>query len=198
MTQHEFPPGPDQHISEAFFAAVARELERHPAGVSEYDLLTALRAEGYFSFMGQSPVPPHDLFCAHFLLFHALYRLHERAPRGQGTRLEIGPLKIRWLPHHAAEGAPARPDPLRAYYLDLANLRTTTARDVDELLASFWLRLQNRDRRAEALARLGLADPVDDAAIKRAYRRLAMEHHPDRGGDTASLQAINAALAVLL
>ena len=28
--------------------------------------------------------------------------------------------------------------------------------------------------------------------LKATYRRLALEHHPDRGGDTATMQAINA------
>ena len=28
--------------------------------------------------------------------------------------------------------------------------------------------------------------------LKVAYRRLAMQHHPDRGGDTATMKAINA------
>lgn len=27
--------------------------------------------------------------------------------------------------------------------------------------------------------------------LKKAYRRLCMEHHPDRGGDTATMQEIN-------
>ena len=31
---------------------------------------------------------------------------------------------------------------------------------------------------------------LDD--LKREYRRLAMLHHPDVGGDTATMQAINA------
>lgn len=30
---------------------------------------------------------------------------------------------------------------------------------------------------------------LDD--LKREYRRLVMIHHPDRGGDTATMQAIN-------
>jgi curved DNA-binding protein CbpA len=38
---------------------------------------------------------------------------------------------------------------------------------------------------------------VDDATIKRRYRRLAMRHHPDRGGDGVRLREINAALATL-
>ena len=31
--------------------------------------------------------------------------------------------------------------------------------------------------------------------VKAAYKKLAFEHHPDRGGDTASMQAINAEYA---
>lgn len=31
------------------------------------------------------------------------------------------------------------------------------------------------------------------AEVKAEYRRLAMLHHPDRGGDTATMQAVNAA-----
>ena len=34
-------------------------------------------------------------------------------------------------------------------------------------------------------------DPVD--TIKKAYRTLASKHHPDKGGDTAKMQSINAA-----
>ncbi|GAO35480.1 hypothetical protein SCT_0867 [Sulfuricella sp. T08] len=44
---------------------------------------------------------------------------------------------------------------------------------------------------------LRLADPVDDPEIKRRYRELAMEHHPDRGGEMEKLQAINAAKGLL-
>lgn len=28
--------------------------------------------------------------------------------------------------------------------------------------------------------------------LKKEYRRFAMKHHPDHGGDTATMQAINA------
>ena len=89
---------------------------------------------------------------------------------------------------------PTIPDLLRAYYLDLTHLEKTGKQEVLELLDTFWLRFARHDRRAEALAALGLADPVDDATIKRRYRELAMEHHPDRGGEIEKLQTINAAM----
>lgn len=44
---------------------------------------------------------------------------------------------------------------------------------------------------------LGVARDATADDVKRAYRRLAMQHHPDRGGDQALFQDINEAYAVL-
>jgi hypothetical protein len=90
------------------------------------------------------------------------------------------------------------PDSLRAYYLDLTHLYQTGTAEVETLLNAFWQRLTRNDQREEALQVLGLADPVDDASIRRRYRELVMQHHPDRGGETARLQLLNAAAATLL
>ena len=84
------------------------------------------------------------------------------------------------------------------YYLDFANLENTSAREVDEMLAGFYIKLNNKDKRQDALQVLGLQDPVDDHTIKQQYRRLAMEHHPDRGGDNERLQQINGAVKILI
>ncbi|WP_455234636.1 DNA-J related domain-containing protein [Thiogranum longum] len=188
----------DTTIEESFINQVADILKRHPEGLSEHQLLHRLHELGYFSFLGGSPWQPHALFCAHFLLFHVLYRLRELAWREQLANLEINPLKICWSDYQAGENAVGAADPLREYYLDLSNLQRTSERDVDELLASFWVRFQREDQREDALAILGLSDPVDDTTIKQTYRQLAMQHHPDRGGETERLQAINAAVKVLL
>jgi hypothetical protein len=188
----------DRALGEEFLDCVAGLLQQHPAGLSEHQLLRLLCDAGYLPFLGASPWEPHALFCAHFLLFHALYRLRDRSWEAQQAHLEIRPLNIRWQAYRGGQGGLARPDSLRDYYLDLSNLEQTSARDVDELLAAFWVRFQRRDQRAEALMELGLSDPVDDATIKRTYRQLAMRHHPDRGGDTARLQVINAAVRALL
>ena len=89
-------------------------------------------------------------------------------------------------------------DPLRDYYLDWSQLETTTQADVEEMLNHFWEKYVRHDRRAEALEVLELAADADEAAIRAQYRRLAMRHHPDRGGDTARLQLINEAADLLL
>jgi hypothetical protein len=188
----------DRALGEEFLASVAGLLHQHPAGLSEHQLLRRLYDAGHLPFLGASPWEPQALFCAHFVLFHALYRLRDRAWQAQQAHLEIRPLNIRWQPYHGGQGGLARPDTLREYYLDLSNLEQTSARDVDALLAAFWVRFQRRDQRAAALMELGLSDPVDDATIKRTYRQLVMQHHPDRGGETERLQVINAAVKALL
>ena len=44
---------------------------------------------------------------------------------------------------------------------------------------------------------LGVAKTATPDEIKRAYRKLASQHHPDKGGDTAKFQEIEAAYRVL-
>ena len=44
---------------------------------------------------------------------------------------------------------------------------------------------------------LGLSRDSSDDEIKKAYKKLAMKHHPDRGGDTAEFQNIQEAYATL-
>lgn len=46
-------------------------------------------------------------------------------------------------------------------------------------------------------AALGVPKTASADEIKRAFRKLASQHHPDKGGDTAKFQAIQAAYAVL-
>ncbi|MFO7857445.1 MAG: J domain-containing protein, partial [Ectothiorhodospiraceae bacterium] len=44
---------------------------------------------------------------------------------------------------------------------------------------------------------LGLDDDADGQTVRQQYRRLAQRHHPDKGGDTETLQKINEAMMVL-
>jgi len=46
-------------------------------------------------------------------------------------------------------------------------------------------------------ATLGVAENATQDEIKKSYRKLASQHHPDRGGDTATFQTIQAAYDVI-
>jgi hypothetical protein len=184
-------------LPEAFIIALQIELEKNVTGISEYDLITSLKEQGYFDFI-KSPALPHELFRAHFLLFHALYLLRDKFLKNKQYQLDIHVLNVELLPYAEGKQELQQVDKLRDYYLDISNLDSTSENDVYDLLASFWNgydRFKNRD---EALAELGLKDPVDNKIIKDKYRKLVMQYHPDRGGDTEKLQKLNDVIKLLL
>lgn len=45
--------------------------------------------------------------------------------------------------------------------------------------------------------RIGVAKDASDSEIKKAYRKLALQHHPDKGGDAEKFKEISEAYAVL-
>lgn len=184
-------------IPEAFIQALQLELEKHPDGVGEYDLMQALKSQGYFDFLS-NPAQPHELFHAHFFLFHSLYLLRNIFLENETYLLNIHTLKIYLLPYCKGENNLQEEEKLMAYYLDFSHLENTSEDDVYDMLASFWNKYNRFDNREEALAELGLKDPVDDKIIKQEYRRLIMQHHPDRGGDTEKLQKLNDIIKSLL
>ena len=54
------------------------------------------------------------------------------------------------------------------------------------------------DPRLQALALLGLAPGASPAEIRRAYRRLAKNHHPDLGGEVTAFHSLDAAYRLLV
>lgn len=50
---------------------------------------------------------------------------------------------------------------------------------------------------ANAYETLGVPKGASEAEIKKAYRKMAAQHHPDRGGDTARFQEIQSAYETL-
>lgn len=184
-------------MSPALAETLLAILRAHPDGLSEHDLIRKL-AHDDPAFGPDAYTDELSLFQCHFILYHHLYRLRDELWNEREGDLAIHCLKIVLHPFQDGTGhLPATPDPLRAYYLDISHLEKTGKQEVLEMLDTFWLRFARHDRRAEALAALGLADPAEDAEIKRRYRELAMEHHPDRGGEMEKLQAINAAMGQL-
>ncbi len=193
---------PDQLLPEGFAAALLSELRAAPQGLSEYQLIRQL-AERFPASLFAEPGALQDplrLFQLHFLLFHQLYRLSDQlAP--DSLSLQIHALSIRLLPRSDSAPGLQQVDPLRAYYLDWQQWRDTHAEDVQRLLDGFWRR-QGRgmvapDELAQALETMELEQPTDARAVKQRYRALVRVHHPDRGGSTARVQAINQAMLIL-
>mgnify|MGYP001824949680 FL=1 len=138
------------------------------------------------------------LFQKHFLLFHALYCINRQRVADRQGALHISPLLIISLAYVEASTQIGEPDELADYYLNIENLQGTTEDNVNDLLDAFWVRYLNNEQRGDALQVLGLSDPVTDRQIVQRYRKLAAVHHPDKGGETGKIQAINEAYAVLI
>lgn len=172
-------------------------LEDHPEGVSEHALLKRLAERDVSLFNENYFHSPLGLFQCHFLLFHCLYLLRNEL-RTTWQDMNIHCLRIQLIPYRDTPSEyPALPDPLADYYLDLDNLESTDEADVLAMLDSFWKRFAGDDQRDEALAVMELASPTSYPDIKQQYRRLAMQHHPDRGGDPAQFQRLEWAMGVL-
>lgn len=173
-------------------------LRARPEGVTELDLMERLAAEGWSWFDGDARAEPEGLFRAHFLLFHVLYRMRAGL-RPHGLDVRVHCLDVRLVPMEriAEPRGVAAHDGLAAYYLDRSNLEGMDADAVERLIAEGWARIRRYGERQEALAVLGLEADADPRTVREAYRRLAMHHHPDRGGDTETLQRINEAYRTL-
>ncbi|MDF1764280.1 MAG: DNA-J related domain-containing protein, partial [Oleibacter sp.] len=134
------------------------------------------------------------LFRTHFLLMHCLYLLQQRWADEQQGYLSISALKIQRLAwQDNQENTLDRHDPLAAYYLDLTHLDNTGSEDVQALLDDFWQRMLLPINKNEDLAALGLENDAAPDEIRSQYRRLAMQNHPDRGGDAVIFGKITSA-----
>ncbi|MCV6638685.1 DNA-J related domain-containing protein [Candidatus Albibeggiatoa sp. nov. NOAA] len=172
-------------------------LRQHPQGLGEFELLKTLQANQIQGFPNTSLTESYPLFKMHFLLFHTLYKLRRQLWQQQTAYLEISALNIQLLPYHAGEAALTEHDPLEAYYLDISHLQTTTEQDVEELITNFWVLFHAGEQKMGALELLGLKEPTDYQKIKKQYRKLVSQYHPDHGGDEEKLQAINVAMDIL-
>lgn len=190
----------DQLLPPDFDEAVLAVLRTHSTGIDEYRLI-GLLAERFPESLFATPGALRDplrLFQVHFLLFHALYRLSDRLAEC-GQQLRIHALGIVLEARRESGPGLCEPDPLRSYYLDWQQWATTHREDVERLLSQFrgMPAAISDQTRGQALALFELPDPTCPRAIKRRYRELVSRHHPDRGGDTATLQEINEALLIL-
>lgn len=180
--------------------AVEAVLRAHN-GAGELELIRALQGDPWHLIGPVNFNAPGELYPVHFILFHALYRLRNDLVV-EGETLDISPLgihiRIATTPP-SGHADPGPPDRLAAFYLDLDNYELPEGA-IEAMLNNFWRGIQapSGENLQDALATLRLETLPDQfSTAKRQFRRLAMQHHPDRGGDTHQLQRLNAALAVI-
>ena len=174
-----------------------------PTGIAEHAFLKQLSQAGYAVFTPS--LEPLELFQAHFLLFHILYRLTDKWQQAGHGRLVIDCLNIHFQTEsdldmtHSAQTDLARDDSLKRYYLDYQHYR-----DVVDLLDQFWKQLSgvltaspSEIEQAKQVLELEIHAEISLDQLNRQYRKLCFIHHPDRGGDTQTFQKINQAAQVL-
>ena len=180
--------------------AVEAVVRTHPEGLSELALLRTLQRPPW-QVLGEIDFnTPAALYPVHFLLFHTLYQWRNRlVAEGQET-LEISALSIRLRPLSGGHSRqPDQADPLQAFYLDLSN-HDLAESTINRMLDDFWNGIQ-RPLESELSAACHLLEiecpPPDLGTARRQFRRLAMTHHPDRGGSKETLQDLNHAIATI-
>lgn len=179
--------------------AVAQCLAATPVGLSEFELIKQLDDQYPELYPKPDLTDPLLLFQHHFVLMHVLYRLQDDWWHSGRCLLDIGPLNIAIRPIGDGDSQQlSQNSSLRDYYLNWSNLNRETSASVQDMLDGFWKRLLGEEQRPAALAELGLDDKADNQTIRARYRKLASEHHPDKGGDPDEFRRIREAYEQLM
>lgn len=164
--------------------------------ISEHTLITQLQQ---LDTVNLSLVGSLNLFQTHFMVMNALYYLQRQLAQ-DNIYLHISALSLYLTPITGMrsdiilEGDVS----LRSYYLDWTNFEVASEQQVETLLADFWRYYRANDKQQQALVILGLPHDSDWPTIKKTYRRLIAEQHPDKGGDAVYFIEIREAYEALL
>ena len=171
-------------LQNSLIAPIVAILKTSPQAIKEYDLIQMLEQNGIeFPFDGVSNEVA--LFKKHFLVMNALYQLQNDLLE-DGYFLTITSLEIKIDEIKDSSDSKNLIDhtdmKLSEYYLDWDNYENTSEQDVKDLLKGFWEKYFSQDKKAAALKILDLESDVSLPEVKQVYRRLAAQHHPDKGG----------------
>lgn len=179
-------------------------LRDHPQGVGEFYILKNLR-EQVPELHHLAEDPNLQLFRQHFLIMNALYQLQSSLWQEEKLSLSITAMHIRLIPNkdvtfsNSNEVNNSVDAKLAAYYLDWNEYEKTDESEVSRLLNSFYNGINNQGDRAAALEILHIDDKhPSKEEIKKQYRKLAHQAHPDRGGDTEQFISLRQAYECLM
>ena len=173
-------------------------LKQLPLGIKEYDLMQEISKLDLVTPLSLKAESTLDLYHKHFFLFHSLYVLRDILFQKHSIDIEISALSIRLITSIGGAQQLGKEDNLRDYYLNLNQLLESSEESVNSLRNDFWERYLWNEERNDALAVLGLKDPVSEDEIVATYRQLAMQNHPDRGGDAEQFKLLVVAYKQLI
>jgi DnaJ-domain-containing protein 1 len=167
---------------------VLRETLRTERRATEFELIKTLEQSQLL------PEAPENselaLFQKHFIVRNALYRWREEL-RESGETLLLGLSDIELgVLARGEDGMPQTDtgaDKLAEFYLDWQNFESHGEAQVEDLLNTFWrdfarYQIVAAGEVEAALKQLGLQLPVSLEQLKKQYKKLAQQRHPDRGG----------------
>ena len=172
-------------------------LQQAAGSYKVHELMAALRQQGAIPRLADDE--QLQLFRVNFLIMNALYQLQAELWQ-EGWWLVISTLDIRLEPlakTPEASHAFAIGENMRSYYLDWQVFWQTDRAEVEALLNRFWRAYDGEGLKAEALALFELNEGTSQEAIRRRWRELALQHHPDRGGNAETFIRIRWAWEVL-
>ena len=184
----------------SLIAPILHILRTQEGCLSEYDLIRQIEANGV---MIDVDVASYQLtlFKKHFMVMNALYALQAELA-AEGVYLQISALSITITPMTSPDSAGTLLADhvnvkLSEYYLDWRHYDATGEGDVQRLLSDFWRRYAATDKQIMARQVLGVDAGADWTAIREGYRRLARQHHPDKGGDEKKFIEVREAYEIL-
>jgi len=167
-----------------------------------HNLATKLKQEGLLDDL--DPDPNKALFKTNFLLMNALYQLQTMLLPSQWLQVETMNIKLFEQPPENIEMALEQSSALSSYYLDWQHFETDSD-DIEAMLTDFWNRYHQTINPARhsldktnALQIFGLDTQATQQQIRKKWRRLALELHPDRAtGDKGKFRQACEAWQVL-
>jgi hypothetical protein len=184
--------------ADLLIARLAVFFASQPEPVQEYQLLTQMQTEGFLALCADDNYWV-ALFRKHFLLRHCLYKLNEISAH-EGRGLHLGPISIEYFEAKQSGGLPSEDISYRAladYYGDLNHWLCATEDTCRNFIDDFFKRFAIA---ADVEAHLAVLDLPCDAVwgvVQQRYRRLAQQHHPDKGGDTEQFLKVTRAFEAL-
>jgi DnaJ-domain-containing protein 1 len=167
--------------------------------LGEYDIIQRLEQQG-IRFPVEGDSYEMALFRKHFLTMNALYQLQQSLFE-DGYYLSITAVRVSLQPMDDNDDARSLVDDgerkVGEYYLDWSHYEQTGQQDVEKLLNDFWTRYFAFDQQAQALQTLSLEPGSSWQTVKARYRKLAGQHHPDRGGGQSRFIEIREAYEIL-